>query len=66
VTPCDYQVPSDGEEADGKDEALAPTDMNCITGDTTLYWWLCDGFAPRYSQVHVPPQLLLSCCLATV
>lgn len=27
------QVPSDGEEADGKDEALAPTDMNCITDD---------------------------------
>jgi hypothetical protein len=28
--PC--QVPSDAEEADRKDEALAPTDMNCITG----------------------------------
>jgi hypothetical protein len=26
------QVPSDAEEADRKDEALAPTDMNCITG----------------------------------
>lgn len=27
------QVPSDAEEADRKDEALAPTDMNCITDD---------------------------------
>jgi hypothetical protein len=32
LSPPPPQVPSDAEEADRKDEALAPSDMNCITG----------------------------------
>ncbi|WIA42485.1 hypothetical protein OEZ86_008476 [Tetradesmus obliquus] len=39
------QVPSDHEEADAKDEALCPTDMNTITDDDlrTIFVNLADG-----------------------
>jgi hypothetical protein len=39
------QVPSDHEEADAKDEALCPTDMNTITDDDlrTIFSNLADG-----------------------
>jgi hypothetical protein len=38
-------VPSDHEEADAKDEALCPTDMNTITDDDlrTIFANLADG-----------------------
>jgi hypothetical protein len=47
-------VPSDHEEADAKDEALCPTDMNTITDDDlrTIFANLEDGELARY------------CCLA--
>ena len=31
--PAGTQIPDDGEEADKLDEAICPTDMNCIADD---------------------------------